>query len=58
MASKGQAEQFRVNAANCDRRAMDTHHSKIADEFRLLAQRWRELAAQVESFGELEPPRV
>lgn len=53
MTPKRRAEQFRANAANCERRAKDTHHPKIAGEFRFLAQRWRELAAQVEAFSEL-----
>jgi hypothetical protein len=47
---KRRAAQFRANAANCERRAKDTHHPKIAGEFRFLAQRWRQLAAQVEAF--------
>jgi hypothetical protein len=56
MTPKGHAELFRANAGNCDRRAKDTDHPKIAGGFRLLARRWRELAAQVESFSELGAP--
>jgi hypothetical protein len=49
---KGRVEKFRASATDCDRLAKDTQHPRIADAFRFLARRWREIAAQVESFSE------
>jgi hypothetical protein len=58
MTSKARAEQFRANAANCDRHAKDSVNPTIAGALQRLAQQWREPAAQVESFSELNPHKL
>jgi hypothetical protein len=51
MPKRAKSDQFRANADECERQARRARDPQVIAQFRDLAKRWRDLAAQVEQLG-------